>query len=174
MKKEKIKKEEIKKVKDFLKELKECQKEKEEYLAGWQRARADFLNYKKEEKERMEEFSKYAAQDLILKVLPILDNFNLVEKKLPKELNDNAYIKGLLQIKVQLQDFLKSQGVEEIKVLGQKFDPNFQEVVQEIEPFFAKASEGKKIESGIVIEEVQKGYKIHGKLLRAAKVKIVK
>lgn len=148
------------------KQLKECEKQKAEYLAGWQRARADFLNYKKKEMERIEEFLKYANEELILKILPVLDSFDFAEKKLSENLKNDEYVKGVLQIKTQFQSFLKSQGVEEIKSVGEKLDPNFHEVVGEVET--------KEQEAGIVIEETQKGYLINGKLLRPTKVKIAK
>ena len=151
---------------DISRELEECQKKTEEYLAGWQRARADFLNYKKEEIERISEFLKYAGEELILKILPILDNFELVEKKLSEDLKDDEQVKGLLQIKTQLQDFLKNQGVEEIKSVGKKFDPNFHEAVEGLEK--------KDAEPGTIIEEVKKGYTFQGRVLRPARVKIIK
>lgn len=138
------------------KEMEDCQKLKDEYLAGWQRARADFLNYKKEEMERVGDVLKYACEGLILKMLPLLDNFEIALKSVPEE--------GFSQVKKQFQDFLKEQGVEEIKSVGEKFDPNLHEVVEE--------AEGK--ESGIVLEEIQKGYTINGRLLRPAKVKVAK
>jgi len=147
-------------------ELKECQKRKDEYLAGWQRERADFLNYKKEEMERVGELSKYANIGLILRILPILDNFDLIEKKLPENLKNDENVKGILKINTQIKDFLKSQGVELIESLGKKFDPNFHEVVKEIKV------ENK--EPGTIIEEVQRGYLIQGKILRPAKVKVSK
>ena len=128
-------------------ELGECQKQRDEYLAGWQRARADLLNYKKEEIERIGELIKYVGEEIILKILPILDNFELAEKN----------SSGFSQIKIQLKDLLKSYGVEEIKSEG-KFDPQIHEVVGESEKF----------------EEVQKGYTINGRLLRPAKVKVAK
>jgi molecular chaperone GrpE len=159
-----------------IEELKECEKLKDEYLAGWQRARADLLNYKKEEMERIGELVGYATEELILKMLPILDNFEIAENKLSDDLKGDGSVKGVLQIKNQILDFLKSQGVEEIKSVGEKFDPNLHEVVEEVE-------ENDK-ESGIIIEEIQKGYKINkfdsasakinSRLLRPAKVKIVK
>ena len=164
-------------IEDVKKQLEECQRLKDEYLQGWQRARADFLNYKKEEMERIAGFMAYANEELILKILPILDNFEIVEKKLPENLKNEENVKGILQVKIQLQDFLKNQGIEEIKKAGEKFDPNLHEAVEEveeIEPSFAKASEGKDIKSGIIVEEIQKGYKINGRLLRPAKVKVVK
>jgi molecular chaperone GrpE len=153
-------------IRELKKQLAECQKQKDEYLAGWQRARADFLNYKKEEMERIETILKYAGEELILKILPILDNFYLAEEKLPQDLKKEDNVKGVLQIKNQIEDFLKNQGVEEIKTVGEKFDPNFQEAVGE--------TEEKDAEPGTVIEEVQKGYKMNGRLLRPAKVKISK
>jgi molecular chaperone GrpE len=179
------KKEEIKKelnIEELKKKLEECQKLKEEYLAGWQRARADFLNYKKEEIERIEEILKYGGEEFILKILPILDNFDLAEKKLTEDLKNNDSIKGLLQIKTQILDFLRIQGVEEIKTIGEKFDPNFHEAVEQVEenklsssPFAdAREIEAKDKDSGIIVEEVQKGYKINGRLLKPAKVKVVK
>lgn len=148
------------------KELAECQKQREEYLAGWQRARADLLNYKKEEIERMGEILKSAGEEFVLKILPILDNFEAAEKAIPDDLKNDGNVKGLLMIKAQIQDFLKSQGLEEVKSTGESFDPNFHEVVEQVE--------AKDKESGIIIEEIQKGYKINGRLLRPAKVKVVK
>lgn len=152
---------------DGLKEkLKEFQKLTSEYLVGWKRSRADLLNYKKEEMNRISEILKYANKELILNILSVLDTFDLAEKKLPANLNNNEHIKGIFQIKNQLQDILKNQKVEEIKVLEKKFDPNFQEVIEE--------REVKNKESGIVIEEIQKGYLLHGKVIRPAKVKVSK
>jgi len=159
---------------ELKKQLGECQKLKDEYLAGWQRARADFLNYKKEELERIGDILKYGDLGLILKILPILDNFYLTEKKLPENLKADVNIKGILQIKNQILDFLKNQGIEEIKTVGEKFDPNFHEIIGEVSPSEASAKEGEFSESGIVLEEIQKGYLIHGRLLRPAKVKVTK
>ena len=153
-------------IEDLKKKLEECQRLKEEYLAGWQRARAELLNYKKEEMERIGEILKYADVGLISKILPILDNFEIAEKKLPENLKQDENIKGILQIKNQILDFLKNQRVEEIKSLGEKFDPNFHEVMEEVE--------AKDKTPGTIIEEIQKGYKINGRLLRPAKVKISK
>jgi len=147
------------------KKIGELEKQKNEYLAGWQRARADFLNYKKEEMERVKGFLEYANEEFILKLMPILDNFTEAEKSIPEDKKDD-YLKGISQIKKQFEDFLKAQGLEEIKTIGEKFNPSVHEVVGEIET--------KDGVQGTIIEEVQKGYKISGRLLRPAKVKIVK
>jgi molecular chaperone GrpE len=159
--------EELKKeIEELKKKLEEAEKLKNEYLAGWQRARADLINYKKEELERVGELIRFSANGLILKILPILDNFEIVEKKLPENLKNDENVKGILQIKNQILNFLKEQGVEEIKSIGERFDPNFHEVVEEVEV--------KDKEPGTIVEEIQKGYKINGRLLRPAKVKVVK
>jgi len=161
-----IKKDNELKPDDLRKKIAELEKQKDEYLAGWQRARADLLNYKKEEMERVKGFLEYANEELVSKFLPILDNFETCEKCLTCDPEKDKNVKGLLMIKKQLQDFLKSQGAEEVKSVGQKFDPNLHEAVEEVE-----AKDGEK---GVIVEEIQKGYKINGRLLRPAKVKIVK
>jgi len=184
------KKEEEINLEELKKELEECQKQKEEYLAGWQRTRADFLNYKKEEMERIGELINYAGEGFILKILPILDNFEVAEKKILEDFEKDenpegkpstsygASFKGILQIKNQILDFLKSCGVEEIKSVGEKFDPNLHEVVEEVEikdpSSTAELTTGQGKEPGIIIEEIQKGYKINDRLLRPAKVKVTK
>lgn len=165
-KEKKKKKKKESSLKETKEKLKESERLKNEHLAGWQRERADFLNYKKGELERVGELLKYADTGLILKFLSILDNFEIAEKKLPKNLKEDKNIKGLLQIKTQIKDILKARGVEEIESLGKKFDPNLQEIVE--------VAEKSDTEPGVVVEEIQKGYKIHGKLLRPAKVKVSK
>jgi len=163
---------------DTEKKLKECEKQKDEYLAGWQRSRADFLNYKKDEAKRVTEIFKYATEDLLLKILPVLDNFekaarqNFLSENLSGQEKEkiNQVIHGYLQIKNQLKDFLKNQGIEDIKAVGEKLDLNFHEVVES-----ASAPDGATADkSGIIIEEVQKGYKLNGKVIRPAKVKVNK
>jgi len=154
--------------------LKELELKCEEYLNGWKRERADFLNYKKDEMERIGNILKYANEEIILNILPILDNIERAESELPEGLRraENGskeaieWTKGFLQIKNQIQEFLKREGIEPIETLGKLFDPNMMESVESIE------KEG--IEPGIVVEELEKGYTMHGKLIRPAKVKISK
>ena len=146
------------------KELEECCKLRDEYLAGWKRAKADLINFKKEEGERMAQMAKYAAEELAHKLLPVLDNLERAEGGMPEDKKNDDYFKGFLQIKIQIKELLKQLGVEEIEALGAKFDPNFHEVVGE--------SDGD--ESGAVKEVAQKGYTLRGKVIRPAKVIIVK
>lgn len=140
------------------KEIEELKKQRDEYLAGWQRARADFINYKKEEMERIGGFMEYAQAEFILKILPILDNVERAEKTMQDQ--------GFLQVGKQIRDFLKTQGVEELKTEKEKFEPALHEAVGEVE--------GTGLERGTVAEVVEKGYILKGNLLRPAKVKVVK
>lgn len=142
--------------------VKDLEQKSQEYLDGWKRAKADFINYKKEQEHTVQEFIKFANQNLLLQILPVLDNFYIAIKHLPKDLQDNEWVKGILHIKTQLEDILKNQGVEEIKTVGERFNPEFHEVVSGDE------------QGDVVVEEVRKGYRLHGKLVRAAKVKIGK
>ena len=150
--------------KEIKKKIEECEKQKNEYLAGWQRAKADFLNYKKDEIERLKKILEYTNEDLILEILPILDNFEKAEKEISKDKENNNYLNGFLQIKLQLKSILKNKGVEELLSIGQKFDPNIHDAVETIN--------GK--ESGKIVEEIQKGYKLNGKVIKPAKVKVIK
>jgi molecular chaperone GrpE len=151
---------------DLKKKLEEAEKAKENYLNGWKRERADFLNYKKDEMERVEGLVCWAREEFLLKVLPIIDAFYLVESKVPEELKKEENMKGVLSIKNIILDFLKGQNVSEIKSVGEKFDPNIHEAIEEI-------SSGEE-KSNLVVEEIQKGYEVKGKLLRPAKVRVGK
>lgn len=156
-------------------ELGELKKKCEEYLNNWKRERADFLNYKKNEAERAGVLVKYAKEDMILKILPVLDNIELAEKQLPENLKKGAegspqvieWTKGFLQIKKQLEEFLKKDGVETIETTGKKFDPETMEAVEEI-------SIAEHLTPNTIVEELQRGYIMEGKVIRPAKVKISK
>ncbi len=166
MTKDKTTSSEIKKLK---KELERCEELKNEYLNGWQRAKADFINYKKEESSRIEDLMNYAREEMIINLLPIIDNLELAEKNIPLKLKEEENVKGILQIKNQIVNFLKNQGLEEINSLGEKFDPNIHEALDTVE----SEKEDEK-ESGVIVEEVKKGYKLNGKVIRATKVKVAK
>lgn len=141
------------------------QNKEEEYLENWKRERANFLNYKKDESERMDRVAKFANQELILNILDILDNIYIAESKLPKDLEDNQWVEGILNIKNQIIDFLINQGVEEIRAKGKEFDPNFHEAIEMAE---------NKSKSGTIIKEIKKGYLLYGKVIRPVKVKVAK
>jgi len=154
------------KAKNLRKLLKICQRERGEYLAGWQRARAEFQNYKKQEAHTAEEFRKFVAESGIRKVLPVLDNLTLACNSIPEKCIDDAWTKGILQIQRQLKDMLYEQGVREIEINEEtKFNPSQHEAVLE-------AESGQP--SGTIIEVLQKGYMLNGKVIQATRVKVAK
>jgi len=146
------------------KDWEECEKKKQEFFSGWQREKADFINYRKKEGERMTEIAEAVKEDLVLRILPILDSFYLAEKTIPANEKEDENLKGLLLIKKQLEELLKSQGIEEIPC-NKEFDPCLHEAVGEV------MSES---EDGTVAEEVEKGYQFKGIVIRPTKVKVYK
>lgn len=146
-------------VKKLRERLKKCVEEKQEYLAGWQRAKADFINARKDEEESRHHFVKFSERNLIEEILVLLDSFNEMFKHEKSEGATNVY--------KQLLDILKIRGVEPIEALGKYFNPEEHESVGEI-----KVDEEKK--NNIIIEEVRKGYKMHNKIIRPSQVKIGK
>lgn len=147
-------------------QLVECQQKSEEYLIGWQRERADFSNYKKDEQKLRDDIKFYTKSKLVYEFLNIFDNFDLALKHMPPDLAENNWAKGIMHIRQQFEMILKGEGVEEIKSVGEKFDPSFHEALEEIE--------AEEKESGMILEELQKGYKLDGRVIRPSKVKISK
>lgn len=146
-------------------ELDLAKKKMDEYLNGWKRAKADYINFKREMEKREIELIQFANASLILEILPIYDNFKLAWKHIPEEHKKNdEWLKGIEHIKNQFQALLKNIGIEEIKTVGEKFDPNFHEAVAK------EKAEGKEV--GIILEEIKSGYKMHDKVIEHAKVKV--
>jgi len=149
--------EDIKKLRE---KLKKCVGEKQEYLAGWQRAKADFINARREEEENRREFVKFSERILIMELLVLADSFDNLFKHAKN-------YDGIENIYKQLLNILKGRGVEPIEALEKNFNPEEHESVGEIKV------DNKEKESKI-IEEIRKGYKMHGKILRPTQVKIGK
>lgn len=127
-----------------------------------QRLQAEFENYKKRiEKEKIE-FIIYAKQDLIIKLLPILDSLEIALKNTSDK---DKFIKGVELIFSQLYQTLQQEGLKPIKALGEKFDPYKHEVLMN--------KESDK-EDDIILEELQKGYMLNNKVIRHTKVKVSK
>lgn len=154
------------KLEDLQKELELLKKKNEEYLNGWKRAKADYINFKRETEKRQAEIIQFASAAIILEVLQIYNHFKMALKHLPKDHQDQEWAKGLVQIKKQYIDFFRQVGIEEIKTVGEKFNPEFHEAVS-YEP-----KEGFKTD--IIFEEVKPGYKLHDKVIEPAKVKVAK
>ncbi|BFT94568.1 MAG: nucleotide exchange factor GrpE [Minisyncoccus archaeiphilus] len=145
--------------------IEDLENKNKEIFAGWQRTEADFLNYKNKESERLQELSFHIKEGILEELIPVLDNFDLAERCIPGDKKEDCNIKGLLIIKKQLGFFLKSMNIEEIPSVGQLFNPLYHEVIEEVET---------EEESGTVVDEIQKGYLLNGKVIRPAKVRVAK
>lgn len=134
-----------------------------EIRAILQRVQADFENYRKRAQKEKEEFGRYANMDLVMRILPILDNFKLALKHKPKEFQDNGWLEGIGHIERQFEQILADEGVEKIPAIGQKFNPHFHEAVEEV---ISKKPPGE------IVEEALAGYILGERVIRHSKVKV--
>jgi molecular chaperone GrpE len=143
--------------------LAEEEEKANKYLANWQRAEADFSNYKKRAEQEKNDTTTFANWALILNLLPVLDDMERAVASLPQKLANLTWVDGILLIHRKLRAILESQGLTEVEVMGKTFDPSLHEAVAHMD--------GKE---GMVINEVQKGYRLKNKLLRPALVVVGK
>ncbi|MEK7192133.1 MAG: nucleotide exchange factor GrpE [Patescibacteria group bacterium] len=135
----------------------------EEYLNGWKRAKADLINYQKDEVKRFEEVVKFSNSSIVRDIINVLDSFDLAIAALEKQ---GPVEKGIYMIRTQLEDALKKHGLERLIIsIGQAFDTNLHESVGEIES---------KNPAGAIAEEVARGYLLNGRIIRPARVKLSK
>ncbi len=128
-------------------------------LAGWQRAQADYINYRRRSEQEKEEVVKFANTVLVLSLLPILDDWERAFAAIPPELAGADWVDGIRLIDRKLRATLEAQGLTQIEALGETFDPNLHEAVRQ--------DSGRE---GIVVGEVEKGYKFRDRVIRPAKV----
>lgn len=163
--KEQVKEEE--KVEIFLKELEDLQnkaRSASEYHDKMLRALAEMENLRKRLDKEKKDFYNLANQELISELLPVLDNFDRSLSAADATPASNPYRQGIEMIYKQLEEVLEKQGLEEIKAVGESFDPFFHEAVQQ--------EETDKYPDSTVLEVLLKGYLLKGKLLRPAAVKV--
>lgn len=145
--------------------LKETEAEKQEYLDGWQRAKADFINTRKRDADLQADIVKFANENLIADIIPALDSFDMaMQNKEAWEKAPKDWRMGVEYIYNQLLSILGQNGLKQFDPKGQAFDPNFHDAVDTIEVTDAG-------QEGIVLEVLQKGYSLNGKQIRSAKVK---
>jgi molecular chaperone GrpE len=144
-------------------ELKRLQAELQETRQHLLRVHADFDNFRKRTRQEMEDLRRFAARQLLLDLLPIADNF---ERALSAFSSGNVeeIRTGVEMVHRQLLGVLEKHGVRPMEVVGAPFDPNMHEAVMQ-EP-----ADGR--DAGVVVEELQKGYTLHEKVLRPAMVKV--
>lgn len=158
--------EEIKDIKDIEEEIvveqeseiAVLEKKAKENLEGWKRTQADFENYKKMQSESQKDLLKYATQNIILQIIPVLDNFHMSTEHIPEDQEKNGWVTGIMYIQKQLENVLTENGVEEIAPkVGDNFDPVIHEAIADKECSDCKIE--KKFKNKIK-KVAMKGYKI--------------
>jgi len=147
-------------------DLKVCKAEREEYLTGWQKERADFINYKKQEEDRKANFSEAMRERILVRFLTVLDSFNMAfaNKEAWNKVDEN-WRKGVEYIYGQLNAIFEEYNVKEIGQVGESFDPNIHQSVE-------MTSTDKKENNHKISEIIQKGYKLGDRVIRAARVNV--
>lgn len=154
----KAKKDELEKLHRLIDDM---QKEKDELFGKLQRVSADYANYQKRAPKQIADTICYEKEKIIKTLLPILDNFEHTLVNAETAENVDVLVKGIKIIYDQMLETLKSHGVEQIKALGEKFDPALHEAMM-------KKPDPEQQEN-IVLEEFQKGYKLNGRVIRPTK-----
>lgn len=144
----------------------------DELTADLQRIQADFANFRRRSDDERGEFLSLAKQDVIMQLLPVLDNIGRALGHTPKELTENPWAKGVSQIAKQADETLKNLGVTHIQSLGQPFDPNLHEAIGYVEDEASGTRYQASVE--VVVEELQPGYQLGDKVIRHAMVKVGK
>lgn len=141
--------------------LQEEQQRAEGYLANWQRAAADFSNFRRRTEQERSESAKFASSLLVMRLLPVVDDLERALDNVSRDLAGLTWIDGIVLIYRKLLAVLEAEGVKPIEALGQSFDPNLHEAVLR-EPG----------EEGKVLAELQKGYTLNGRVIRPTMVKV--
>ena len=140
-------------------QLEEERGKAQSYMANWQRAAADFQNYKRRVEQEREELSRLTSAALIINMLPLMDDIERALQNVDARLAGLTWVDGIRLIHRKFQALLEMNGVEEIEADGQTFDPAIHEAVM-----FGEGEDGK------VTSVVQKGYKLGGRVLRPTMV----
>jgi molecular chaperone GrpE len=145
----------------LMKQLEEADAKVAEHRDGWQRAQAEFVNYKNRIARDQEMSRATMKGDILKKILPVLDD---LERALQNRPADEAWAGGIELIARKFQSILESEGVTRIEAEGQLFDPNFHEAISH-EP-------SEEVESGHVIAVAQNGYMLGERVIRPAMVRV--
>lgn len=164
---QKEKKKDLKKENTFLKEqIKKKENELSDYVDMLKHLQAEFENYKKRVVREQTNFLEFACKDIIIKILPVLDNLERSLSSARDAADFEVFKKGVEMVYSHLVDILKKEGLEAINPAGQCFNPQEHEALMQVE--------SDEHEEGTVVEAMQKGYLLKGKVLRPAIVKVAK
>ncbi|HEX7431520.1 MAG TPA: nucleotide exchange factor GrpE [Candidatus Limnocylindrales bacterium] len=145
-------------------ELDSAQAQAVEHLASLQRTAADFANYRRRTAEDRERELGLASEQLLRKLLSVADDFDRALEAMPAELQSLGWIEGIVLLDRKLRQLLESEGVTPIEVMGRPFDPREHEAIASVP--------APGIPDGVVVAEIQRGYRIRDRVLRPAMVAI--
>ncbi len=137
----------------------------EELTNDLKRMAADFANYRKRNEAERAEFAKFAKADLIAKLLDVLDGYDRALATVPDEVKGQPWVEGMWLVERKLRSILEAEGLEPIDSIGKPFDPYQHEAVAYVES---------EEPEGTVIEEHQKAYRLHDRIIRPALVTVAK
>lgn len=152
-------------IENLKKDLERINKKAEEYLNGWKRAKADYINFKRESEKKQKEIIQFAQAGLLLELFPLMDQFKRAFNHLPDDLKKSDWLEGIRHIQNNLKKILAEAGIKEIKTVGEKFNPEFHEAVERVES---------DKPSGTIVMETQTGFTLHDKVIIPARVKVAK
>ncbi|KAA3657660.1 MAG: nucleotide exchange factor GrpE [Chloroflexi bacterium] len=145
-------------------QLEAAQAETADFRDRWMRVQAEFVNARKRmDKQRLQTYQN-ATVDLTAKLLPAIDDFERAIENVPTEVSENSWFEGIELVQKKLVGVLENIGVQPIEAIGQPFDPNFHEAIQQ-EP-------SDEYESGMVARELQKGYQLGDRVIRPSLVTV--
>ncbi|WP_442604405.1 nucleotide exchange factor GrpE [Paenibacillus sp. KN14-4R] len=145
-------------------EIEQLRAQADENYQKYLRTQADFDNFRRRARLEKEDFAKYAALKVIEGLIPVLDNFERAISASKESQDFDGLIKGIDMVFRQFDGVLQQEGLTPIDSVGQPFNPDFHQAIMSVE--------SDEHEEGIVVEEVQKGYKLKDKVIRPAMVKV--
>jgi len=152
-----------KQIEELQSQTESLKKEKDDIFAKFQRVAADYDNYQKRSAKQITDSIAYEKDKLIKSLLPVIDD---LERVLEHTDNTEAVVKGVSIVYEHLKGVLRAQGVEQIESAGEKFDPACHQALSQ------RTEQDKQ--DGVVLEELQKGYKLDGRVIRASRVVVNK
>jgi molecular chaperone GrpE (heat shock protein) len=153
-------------IKKLRAKLKKALEEKQDYLDKWQRAQAEFLNARKRDQEEKAQFAKFAKEDLISQIIPVLEGFDMARSnKDAWEKVDPNWRKGVESLHALLLKVMAENDLKELNPIGEKFDPMRDEAIAH-EPVDSPEKDH------VILDVVQKGYSLAGKVVKAPRVKV--
>lgn len=147
-------------------QLTQAKTEAAEYLDGWQRARAEFANYKKRVERETEEARQRIVSEILLQYLSIMDDLERALENAPENHDIQEWVSGIELIHQKFEMLLEAEGVESIEAEGERFDPNLHEAIS--------YEDTEDHEGGSIIDVTQRGYKIGDRIIRPAMVRVAK